>query len=109
MSLPVLNIGIIKGGLFRINAEIKNIGISEADEINWKITLDGGLILLGKETNGTINTILSGKMENLTSNTIIGFGQTRVYVTIEIPEDVYQRDQGATILLFFIKVNPGGT
>jgi hypothetical protein len=109
MSLPLLNIGIIKGGLFRLNAEIKNIGISEADEINWKITLDGGLILLGKETNGTINTILSGKIENITSNMIIGFGQTRIYITIEIPEDVYQRDQGATILLFFIKVNPGGT
>jgi hypothetical protein len=108
IRLPVLDIGLITGGLFKVTAEIENTGIAEAEEINWKIALDGGLILLGKETTGAIDTILAGEKENVTSKMILGFGQTQVVVTVDIPEGSKERDQGANILLFFIIVNPGG-
>ncbi len=108
IDLPVLNVGVIKGGLTKVSATIKNIGLAEADEINWKITLDGGLILLGKETTGTIQTILAGGEEEVRSGLIFGFGQTRVTVTADIPEDSGVRNQGAFVLLFFISVLPGG-
>jgi len=84
IELPVVDIGIIEGGLFKITASIKNTGIVEAEEINWKIALDGGFILLG-------------------------FGSTRVVMTVDIPEGSKERDQGGYVLLFFIKVNPGGS
>ena len=109
IELPVVDIGIIEGGLFKITASIKNTGIAEAEEINWKIALDGGFILMGKETTGAIDTILAGEEQNVTSDLIFGFGSTRVVMTVDIPEDSKERDQGAYVLLFFIKVNPGGS
>ncbi|MCK5112956.1 MAG: Zn-dependent exopeptidase M28, partial [Thermoplasmatales archaeon] len=87
---------------------IKNTGLAEADDINWQITLDGGLILLGKETTGTIQTIPIGGEEEVRSGLIFGFGQTRVTVTADILEGSGIRNQGAFVLLFFISVLPGG-
>jgi len=106
--LPVVDIGMIKGGLFKITAPIKNTAIVEAEDITWKISLDGGVILLGKESTGTIDTILPGEETSVSSNLIFGFGPTRVVMTIEIPEGSDTRNQGAYMLLFFITVNPGG-
>jgi hypothetical protein len=108
IDLPALDVGLIKGGLAKVSVTIKNIGLAEADEINWKITLDGGLILLGKETTGTIQTIPAGEEEEVRSGLIFGFGQTRITVTADIPEGSDVRNQGASVLLFFIKVNPSG-
>ncbi len=107
--LPVVDIGVIKGGLFKITAEIKNTGIAEAEEINWKIALDGGFILLGKETTGTIQTIPAGGEEEVRSGLIFGFGQTRITVTADIPEGSDERNLGAFVLLFFMRVNPSGS
>ncbi len=108
IGLPALEVSVIKGGLTKVSAAIKNIGLAEADDINWQITLDGGLILLGKETTGTIQTILAGEEEEVRSGLIFGFGQTRVTVTADILEGSYVRNQGAFVLLFFISVLPGG-
>jgi hypothetical protein len=109
IDLPVLDIIDIEGGLLKITAEIENTGIAEAEEINWKITLDGGFILMGKETTGSIDIIEAGEKENITSGMIFGLGSTRVYVTVEMPEGTDESDQGGYILLFFVKVNPGGS
>jgi len=109
IDLPVVDIDVIKGGLFKITASIKNTGIAEAEEINWKIALDGGFILLGKETTGAIDIILAGEEQNVTSNLIFGFGPTQVVMTVDIPEGSKERDQGAYVLLFFIKINPSGS
>ena len=108
IDLPVLDVGLIKGGLAKVSVAIKNTGLAEADNINWQITLDGGLILLGKETTGTIQTILVGEEEEVRSRLIFGFGQTRVTVTADILEGSDVRNQGAFVLLFFISVLPGG-
>ncbi len=106
--LPEVDIGAIKGGLFKVTATLKNKAIAEAEDITWKITFDGGLILLGKESTGTIDTILAGEEMSISSKLIFGFGPTRVIVTAEIPEGSDERNQGAYVLLFFINVNPGG-
>jgi hypothetical protein len=106
--LPIVDIGAIKGGLFKVTAAIKNTALAEAEDISWKITFDGGFILLGKESTGTIDTILAGEETIVSSKLILGFGPTRVVMTVEIPEGSDTRNQGAFILLFVIQVNPGG-
>ena len=103
---PNLDIKSIKGGLFKINSEIKNTGGLDATDVNWEITLDGGAII-GKKTNGTVN-IPAGVDETVTSKFIFGFGPTKVKVRAWIPESSDTREIGGYILLFFIKVNPGG-
>ena len=95
------------GGIFKITSTIKNTGILKANNITWKISLDGGLILQGKESTGEIDTILAGEKEVISSNTIIGFGPTRVSVKVNFPEGSTVRNQGGYLLLFFIIINPG--
>ena len=105
---PKLDIEPISGGLFKVSTVIKNTGAVEATSVNWSITLDGGLILLGKETSDTILTIPAGGEQPINSGLILGLGQTKVTVTAEISTDSDIREQQAFLLAFFIKVNPSG-
>ena len=103
-----LEIGIIKGGLFKVSAEIKNIGDLDATEVNWTITLDGGAFI-GKETTGTIPSLVIDSEETISSKLILGLGPTTVTVTAQSAEGVSDtREQTGFVFLFFIKVNPGG-
>ena len=85
-DMPIIKIGDISGGLFRISAVIKNIGSVDATSVEWSITLDGGLIILGRETYGSIVNIPAGEEVTATSNIIIGFGKTLITVTAECAE-----------------------
>ena len=106
---PAVDISAITGGLFKVSSTIRNPGLEAADDVSWSITLDGGFILLGKETTGTGLSIPAGGEETVNSKLILGFGKTRVIVTAEIPDgDSDSRNQGASVILFLIKVNPGG-
>ncbi len=105
---PTLYTELISGGLFNVNTEIKNIGATEATNIKWKITLNGGTIIMGKESFGEITNILPGESESITSDLIIGLGKTQVTVTAEILEGTDIRTQDGIILLFFIYVIPSG-
>jgi probable HAF family extracellular repeat protein len=58
-ALPIFNIEI-KGGM-GITASIKNTGYAPATNLSWSIVVDGGLIVLGKETTGSIPTIAVGE------------------------------------------------
>jgi hypothetical protein len=107
--LPVLDIENIRGGFLKVTSKIANSGIAEADDISWTITLDGGFILLGKETTGEIDTIAAGEEQAISSKTIIGFGASTVTVKVDIPEGSTDRGQGANMFFFFISVNPGGS
>lgn len=106
---PAVDISAITGGLFKVSSTIRNPGLETADDVSWSITLDGGFILLGKETTGTGLSIPAGGEETVNSKLILGFGRTKVIATAEIPEgDSDSRNQGASVILFLINVNPGG-
>jgi hypothetical protein len=78
IDMPLLDIDTISGGLFKVNAIIKNTGGVEATDVNWKIALDGGAFI-GKETTG-IDTIPTGEDITVSSNIILGFGPTAVFL-----------------------------
>ncbi len=98
--VPVIEIGDITGGLFKVNAVIKNTGDAAATNVQWSINLIGGLIILGKESTGTIPTIAAGATADISSKLILGFGKTVVTVTA----DTATKSQNATVLLVFIKI-----
>jgi hypothetical protein len=105
---PIMDIRPITGGLFKITATIKNAGAVEATDVAWSITLEGGAFI-GKETTGTIAIIPPGGSVDVKSGFIIGLGKTTITVTADVSPGVSDiREQSGTILLFFIKVNPGG-
>ncbi len=97
---PVIEIGDITGGLFKVKAVIKNTGDADATDVDWSIALNGGLIILGKETTGTAPTIAAGGEVEIASGLILGFGKT----TITVTADTATKDQAATVLLVFIKI-----
>jgi len=102
VAQPILEIGSITGGLFKIKAEIKNIGTADATDVDYTISLSGGIILLGKTSNDTIPSIPASGQVTATSKLIFGIGKPVVTVTAEIPEFSDTKDVDATVLLFFI-------
>jgi len=99
----ILEIGNITGKLFKVSTVIRNIGGVDATMISWSITLDGGVILLGKETTGNILSLSAGDETKISSGLIFGFGKTVITVTAECAEgssDTNTRD--AFVFLFFI-------
>jgi len=102
IDVPMLHIESITGGLLKINTVIKNNG-TDAIGVNWRITLDGGVILLGKEQSGKINTIPAGESVQFVSNAIFGFGKTLINATVECEggqSDTTTKE--AFVFLFFI-------
>jgi len=97
---PVIEIGNITGGLFKVKAIIKNTGTAAATNVSWRIKLDGGLILVGKESTGAAATIAAGGQVEISSKLILGFGKTTITVTAGT--DI--KEQAATVLLIFIKI-----
>lgn len=109
MDIPNLKFDTIKGGLFFIEAIIKNEGVAEADDINWNIYVEGGIILLGRSSNGTISNISAGEEGIIISNMIFGFGQVRVKITASGPGCSTDCNRGGKVFFIYIHVNPGGS
>lgn len=96
---PAIQIGAITGGLFKVKAVIHNNGSAAETNVPWWINLSGGIILLGKTTQGTISTIPAGGSVTISSGIIIGLGTTVITVATEAAT----KSQNANVILFFIK------
>jgi len=98
---PSLEIGNITSGLFKIKVVIKNISPGDIEQVKWSIKLIGGAFI-GKDTSGTLTSILAGNQSTVSSKLILGFGKTTISVSASCIDASATKDQNATILLFFI-------
>jgi len=103
----IIEIGEITGELFKINAFIKNLGGVGASNVKWSILLNGGIILFGKETTGTVD-IPFGENTTVKSKLIVGFGPTSVTVTTKHTGTSNTKKREGFLILFLIYLNPGG-
>jgi len=90
--------------LGRIKATITNTGELDALNVKWNIRLDGGIILLGQESSGTIIGVPVDGSVTVTSDFILGLGNTIVTVTAEL-ENIEESDeiqQDTFVFIFFI-------
>jgi len=99
-----LEIDAINGGLLRINTVIENTGSFEARDVNWSIKLEGGFILFGRESSGTIANIPADGEKPVSSDFIFGFGKTLVVVTADADgsHDVYERYVFIFLIFIFV-------
>lgn len=101
-ELPNLKISNITGGFFKIKAKIRNMDVVGTVNVSWSITLNGGLIFLGRETKGTIN-IPAGDEKEIISRLIFGIGKPSLTITIELPDGSSKSKKiDACVLLFLI-------
>ena len=101
-SQPELEITEITGG-FGAGATIKNIGTGDATDIDWSITLAGGLVILGGETTGTIATLTPDATESIKSGLVFGFGRPTITVAAESAEGaIVDGSASGLLLLFFL-------
>jgi hypothetical protein len=107
LQAPIIDIRPMKSGV-KVNGLIRNNGAVEATNVNWKITLEGGFILTGTETTGTLTSIPAGDEATITSSLIIGLGATRIVVEASVPDSSDTREHSAKIFLFYVHVVPGG-
>ena len=81
VAAPRIEIGEITGGFGSITAKIKNVGGAEAVDVAWSISLDGGLVLLGRESTGTFVKIVPGFSPTAKTKFVFGFGTINILVT----------------------------
>ena len=99
-----------RSGLFKLSGGIKNIGNNTAFNVQWNITIEGGFVLLGKESSGAIpKPLLPGEETTVCSKLFFGFGRIMITVAAWADNAPYVSESISGILfLFFIKINPGG-
>lgn len=83
LAIPRIEIGVISSGFGGIVVEIKNVGAGEAMDVAWSIGLQGGLVLLGRETTGTFTKILPGFSPKVQTGFVFGFGSVDISVTAD--------------------------
>jgi hypothetical protein len=81
-------IGITVAGGFGLKATLTNNGQIALTHISWSISLDGGLILVGKTTTGTFPGLESGAERVVKPSLVFGFGKTTITISATCDEGV---------------------
>jgi PKD repeat protein len=100
----IVEIGNITGGLLGVRAEILNKGTLDVTSLNWSIVLDGGLVLFGKTTAGTIVSLPAGGSTVIIDKPVLGFGKILITITVEVPDGEPVTKTIPALLLFFVVV-----
>lgn len=87
----------ISGGV-GITVTIENLGSQDLSDIPWVLSLDGGIMLLGKERSGTLD-ILAGAEITL-GTLVLGFGKPTIRFTIEGTNYT----ASGRVFLFFVRI-----
>jgi len=83
---PETEIGKVKGGFGKVSADVENIGTVNATDIDWSISVQGGILgLINRSTEGTIATLDTGETETVETDPVFQFifGFGRINITIE--------------------------
>jgi len=83
VDLPIIELGNITGGLFKIKIIIKNSGTAEAIGVNCSIKLNGDLIIMGKDTLRENLNIEVDEQKIIKSKPIFGFGEVMIRVVTD--------------------------
>ena len=69
-------------GPIGVKAEIKDIGDADANNLDWSMTVTGGILkLINKTADGTKTVLASGAIEAISSGLILGLGPITIEIT----------------------------
>ena len=82
---------------------MKNNGGIALTDIQWKINLSGGLIILGKTKTGSIDALQPSETETFKNIPILGIGKTTIQVEFTCAEEITgSKSTTGTVFLFFV-------
>lgn len=80
----ILKIDKISGGFFSVKANIVNEGTEDISNLDWTITVKGGLLgFINKTVNGTITTLSGESSLKVQATPLFGLGTINVIVTLQ--------------------------
>jgi len=93
-----------KGGVFKYSGILQNIGNTTAFNVHWDIGIDGGIILIGGHTSGTVpKPLLAGEEAQVSSSLMLGFGKIIITIAVWADNAPYvSKSTPAILLLFFV-------
>jgi len=65
---------------------VNNTGAGAATNVSWSISLEGGLVLLGRQTTGMLNVIQPGFNPKIKTGFVFGIGSLSITVTADTAE-----------------------
>jgi glucose/arabinose dehydrogenase len=93
---------------FGVHAVIHNTGLVNATDVHWMITLDKGLILVGKQASGTIPLMFPDESIIVKIPFVVGWGTTHITVTVSAANANETNDTGnGKIMGFKVVILPG--
>lgn len=99
---PEIKITNIYGNFLQLKADIQNVGEDIAEDIQWNIKLEGGLLIFGENTTGQISTINSGEKVTIKTGLIFGFStKTTLTVNAKMKEGNQDTKQQEIKIFFF--------
>ena len=100
VAQPNIQIGTIAGGLGKVTMEVKNIGDADATNVDWTITVTGGILKrINVTSTGTIATVAAGATETVkTDKFIFGLGA----ISISLRAGSSSASKTGKVLLFFV-------
>jgi len=80
-GLAELGIGNIKGPI-GVKADVSNIGVNDASNVQWSITVTGGLLKrINSTSTGTAASLIAGASTPASVGMFIGFGKISIVIT----------------------------
>jgi len=96
-----IEIGEIKGGIGKVQVNIKNIGDNDASNIEWKISVTGGFLNnINRTSDGVVQLLKSEESETITCKSLLGIGNIKIKVII----NGFEKIVSGFILLFFVQI-----
>jgi len=101
-----LEIGEITGGIFKIDAEIKNSGETTLENVEWEINLVGGIIdSFTPNVNGVITLLESGDIEIVTTKPVFGLCKIEITVTASTDDVEVTKTVDGVVFLFYVFIS----
>ncbi|MFH1013512.1 MAG: hypothetical protein V1769_03265 [Thermoplasmatota archaeon] len=99
IALPLPQLAMTITGGIGVDVKIKNIGDTDITNLAWNINIDGGFVLIGQETSGSID--LAVGEEKTAHAFVLGFGRPTITATADTSEETAT---GFVFLIFVVGV-----